>query len=159
MDSAAVIGKVGQNAQLQLVTFEVAGEEYAVDILAVREINRMMDLTRVPQSPAEVEGVINLRGRIIPVVDLRRRFGMASAERTESSRIVVVEVGGRVLGFVVDRVHEVLRVSGDIVEPAPAMACSIRSDFIAGVGKLKDRLLILLDLGKLFGSGVDALAA
>ncbi len=159
MDSNAIAGKVGQATQLQLVTFEVAGEEYAVDILAVREINRMMDLTRVPQSPPEVEGVINLRGKIIPVVDLRRRFGMATAERTESSRIVVVEVGGRVLGFVVDRVHEVLRLSSDIVEPAPAMACSIRSEFIAGVGKLADRLLILLDLDKLFGAEAAAVAA
>jgi purine-binding chemotaxis protein CheW len=159
MESAVIAGKVGQGTQLQLVTFEVASEEYAVDILAVREINRMMDLTRVPQSPPEVEGVINLRGKIIPVVDLRRRFGMASAERTDASRIIVVEVGGRVLGFVVDRVHEVLRVSSDIVEPAPAMTCSVRSEFIAGVGKLADRLLILLDLDKLFGSDAHALAA
>ncbi|MBM4107518.1 MAG: chemotaxis protein CheW [Phycisphaerae bacterium] len=138
--------------QLQLVTFDVADEEFAVDILAVREINRMMTLTRVPQSPPEVEGVINLRGKIIPVLDLRRRFGMPAGERTERSRIIVVEVNGRVLGFIVDGVHEVLRISGDIVEPAPAMVCSIDSEFIEGVGKLNDRLIILLNLGKLFGA-------
>ncbi|NUQ53334.1 MAG: chemotaxis protein CheW [Phycisphaerales bacterium] len=138
--------------QLQLVTFEVAGEEFAVDILAVQEINRMMDLTRVPQSPPEVEGVINLRGKIIPVLDLRKRFGFPTTERGEDTRIVVVEVQGRVLGFLVDKVHEVLRISSEIVEPAPAMVCSINADFIAGVGKLNDRLLILLDLQKLFGS-------
>jgi purine-binding chemotaxis protein CheW len=144
--------------QLQLVTFEVAGEEFAVDILAVQEINRMMDLTRVPQSPPEVEGVINLRGKIIPVLDLRKRFGFPPAERGEDTRIVVVEVQGRVLGFLVDKVHEVLRISSEIVEPAPAMVCSINADFIAGVGKLNDRLLILLDLEKLFGSAALGVA-
>jgi purine-binding chemotaxis protein CheW len=136
--------------QLQLVTFEVANEEFAVDILAVQEINRMMELTRVPQSPPEVEGVINLRGKIIPVIDLRRKFGMAESEKNEASRIIVVEVHKRVIGFIVDRVHEVLRISSDIVEPAPAMVCSIDSEFIAGVGKLQDRLIILLDIAKLF---------
>lgn len=138
--------------QLQLVTFEVASEEFAVDILAVQEINRMMSLTRVPQCPPDVEGVINLRGKIIPVLDLRKRFGFPTLERNEENRIVVVEVKGKVLGFIVDRVHEVLRISSDIVEPAPTMVCSIDSEFIAGVGKLKDRLIILLDLCKLFAA-------
>lgn len=136
--------------QLQLVTFEVAGEEYAVDILTVQEINRMMPLTRVPQSPPQVEGVINLRGRIIPVLDLRTRFGIAKGDQTEHSRIIVVQIHGRVLGFIVDRVHEVLRIPSSIVEPAPEMICSIDSEFVQGVGKLEDRLLILLDLAKLF---------
>ncbi len=136
---------------LQLVSFEVGGEEFAIDILAVQEINRMMDITRAPHSPPEVEGVINLRGRIIPVLDLRRRFGMETREFDQDSRIVVVEVAGRVLGFIVDRVHEVLRISKNIVEPPPAMITSVNSDFISGVGKLEDRLLILLNLNKLFG--------
>ncbi len=146
--------------QLQLVTFGLGSEEFAVDILAVQEINRMMALTRVPQSPPEVEGVINLRGKIIPVVDLRKRFGLAATERNEHSRIIVVEVHNKVLGFIVDRVSEVLRISSTIVEPAPSMVCSVDSDFIAGVGKLEDRLLILLDLPKLFDSGsVGAMTA
>ncbi len=139
-------------SQLQLVTFGLGDEEFAVDILKVQEINRMMALTRVPSSPPEVEGVINLRGKIIPVVDLRRRFGLPPAERSAQSRIVVVEVHGRVIGFVVDRVSEVLRISRGIVEPAPSMVCSVDSDFIEGVGKLEDRLLILLDLARLFNS-------
>ncbi len=139
-------------AQLQLVTFGLGEEEFAVDILKVQEINRMMSLTRVPSSPPEVEGVINLRGKIIPVVDLRRRFSLPPAERSAQSRIVVVEVHGRVIGFVVDRVSEVLRISRSIVEPAPAMVCSVDSDFIEGVGKLEDRLLILLDLARLFNT-------
>lgn len=138
------------SSELQLVTFEVANEEFAVDILAVQEINRMMELTRVPQSPREVEGVINLRGKIIPVMDLRTKFGMPGAERTEANRIIVVEVHKKVIGFIVDRVHEVLRISSEVVDPAPAMVCSIDSEFIAGVGKLQDRLIILLDIAKLF---------
>jgi len=120
VDAADLTGSGATSAdQLQFVTFEVAGEEFAVDILSVHEINRMIELTRVPQSPPEVEGVINLRGKIIPVLDLRRRFNMPEAERTEQSRIIVVEVHNRVIGFIVDRVHEVLRISSSIVEPAP----------------------------------------
>lgn len=138
--------------QLQLVTFEVAGEEFAVDILRVQEINRMMTFTRVPGSPPDIEGVINLRGKIIPVCDLRKRFGLPPAERSDSSRIIVVEVHGKVLGFIVDRVNEVLRISSSIVEPAPPTATTVDSDSIAGVGKLEDRLLILLDLAKLFAA-------
>lgn len=149
----------GTGDQLQLVTFEVAGEEFAVDILAVQEINRMMDLTRVPQSPPEVEGVINLRGKIIPVLDLRKRFGFAVGQKNDQNRIIVVEVHNRVLGFIVDRVHEVLRIEKSIVEAAPPMVCSIDSDFIQGVGKLKDRLLILLDLSKLFAADTANLTA
>jgi purine-binding chemotaxis protein CheW len=136
--------------QLQLVTFDVADEEFAVDILAVHEINRMMPLTRVPQCPREVEGVINLRGRIIPVLDLRARFGLEPKERDEQNRIIVVEVHGKTIGFIVDRVHEVLRIDGGIVDPPPDLVCSLNSDFIAGVGRLDDRLLILLDIDRLF---------
>jgi purine-binding chemotaxis protein CheW len=143
--------------QLQLVTFEVASEEFAVDILSVQEINRMMQITRVPQSPPEVEGVINLRGKIIPVLDLRRKLRLPSAERTEHNRIVVVEVSGRVLGFIVDRVHEVLRIDSGVVEAAPSMTGSIDSDFIAGVGKLDDRLIIMLDLERLFARDAERL--
>lgn len=144
--------------QLQLVTFVVGSEEFAIPILSVQEINRMMQITRVPQSPAFVEGVINLRGKIIPVVDLRRRFGHAQQDHTGDNRIIVVEVAGRVIGFSVDRVNEVLRISSGIVEPPPAMVCGMGSDYVQGVGKLDDRLLILLDLDRLFGSS-EMLAA
>ncbi|MFP4144313.1 MAG: chemotaxis protein CheW [Phycisphaeraceae bacterium] len=136
--------------QLQLVTFEVGEEEFAVDILAVQEIIRMMQLTRVPQSPPSVEGVINLRGQITPVIDLRQRFGLPGQEPNSDSRIIVVEVRGRVLGFIVDRVHEVLRISHQIVDPAPKLGDHLDSDYVRGVGKLEDRLLILLDLERLF---------
>lgn len=135
---------------LQLVSFVVGNEEFAVPILAVQEINRMMQITAVPQSPPFVEGVINLRGKIIPVIDLRKRFGMPPAEDTSDARIIVVEVAQRVIGFTVDRVNEVLRIAADIVDPAPQMVVGVDSEFIQGVGKLADRLLILLSLEKLF---------
>jgi purine-binding chemotaxis protein CheW len=139
-------------SQLQLVTFEVGSEQFAIDILSVQEINRMMQITRVPQSPDCLEGVINLRGRIIPVVDLRKRFGLAKSDHNTDSRIVVVEVTGRVIGFIVDRVNEVLRVDASIVDAAPAMTVSVERDYIRGVAKLENRLVILLDLSRLFAS-------
>lgn len=143
---------------LQLVTFGVGNEEFAIPILSVQEINRMMQITRVPHAPEFVEGVINLRGKIIPVVDLRRRFGLTQIENAAETRIVVVEVSSRVIGFTVDRVSEVLRVPTSIVEPAPAMVSGVDSDYVEGVGKLEDRLLILLSLGRLFNMDeLDAL--
>jgi len=152
----------GENL-LQLVSFVVGSEEFAVPILAVHEINRMMEITRVPQSPPFVEGVINLRGKIIPVVDLRKRFGMMASEQTSEHRIVVVEVAKRVIGFTVDRVNEVLRIPTSIVEPPPPMIAGIDSEYIESVGKLDDRLLILLDLNRLFAAemieDLDAIAA
>ncbi|MEI7656815.1 MAG: chemotaxis protein CheW [Phycisphaerae bacterium] len=141
---------------LQLVTFEVGSEQFAIDILAVQEINRMMQITRVPRSEECLEGVINLRGRIIPVVDLRKRFGLPPAERSADSRIVVVEVGGRVIGFIVDRVNEVLRVDGSIVDPPPSMTAGFERDYIRGVAKLATRLVILLDLPRLFAGDAAA---
>lgn len=137
---------------LQLVSFMVGTEEFAVPILSVQEINRMMQITRVPQSPPFIEGVINLRGKIIPVMDLRKRFGLQETGDASDERIIVVEVGARVIGFTVDQVNEVLRISADIVEPPPAMVCGVDSDYVQGVGKLEDRLLILLDLDRLFNS-------
>jgi purine-binding chemotaxis protein CheW len=152
-------GNSNDREQLQLVTFEVGEEEFAIDILAVQEINRMMQITRVPQSPSSVEGVINLRGRIIPVIDLRRRFNLEPRAHGADSRIIVIEIHGKVLGFIVDRVDEVLRVSGNVVEPTPDLITSVDSDYIRGVGKLQDRLLILLDLQKLFGDVAAQAAA
>lgn len=137
---------------LQLVSFVVGTEEFAIPILSVQEINRMMTITRVPQSPPFIEGVINLRGKIIPVMDLRKRFGMEAQAVNADARIIVVEVASRVIGFTVDRVNEVLRIGANIVEPPPAMVCGVDADYVQGVGKLADRLLILLNLERLFNS-------
>jgi purine-binding chemotaxis protein CheW len=138
---------------LQLVTFHVDEEEFGVGILDVREINRMMEITRVPHAPAFVEGVVNLRGQVIPVVDLRKRFCLGGVERDKNTRIVVVELEETVVGFLVDSVSEVLRVPMSIVEPPPPIVGSIESEYIEGVVKLEDRLLILLDLRRLLNRG------
>lgn len=147
---AAKSGRQTDGELLQLVSFVVGNEEFAVPILTVQEINRMMQITRVPQSPMFVEGVINLRGRIIPVIDLRRRFGLETQNHNSDSRIIVVEVEERTLGFVVDKVQEVLRIEQRVVEAAPDMVTSLQSEYIDGIAKLEDRLLILLNLNRLF---------
>jgi purine-binding chemotaxis protein CheW len=134
---------------LQLVTFKVEGEEFGVDILRVQEIIRSMEVTRVPKAPAFVEGVINLRGKVIPIIDLRKRFGIGQRAHDRDTRIIVMEISSAVVGFVVDSVSEVLRLPADTVEPTPAVVTSVDSDYISGVGKLDDRLLILLELDKL----------
>ena len=135
--------------RLQLVSFTVGTELFAVNILSVQEINRMMSLTKVPQSPEGVEGVINLRGKIIPVLDLRVQFNITPSELDEHSRIVVVEVQGNTIGFIVDSVHEVLTINRSVIEPTPSMTTSINANYVAGVAKLEDQLLILLDLNSL----------
>lgn len=144
--------KAVQGEQLQLVSFSVGDELFAVDILRVQEINRMMALTKVPQSPKGVEGVINLRGRIIPVLDLREQFGFAKSERTEHTRIIVVEVRSQTIGFVVDSVYEVMRIQSNIIEPNPQFGVSIDSSYVKGVAKLDNQLLILVELDKLLDS-------
>jgi purine-binding chemotaxis protein CheW len=138
----------GADDLLQLVSFNIGGEEFGVDILQVQEINRMLDVTRVPNAPEYVDGVINLRGKVIPIVNLRRRFGMDRKERDKNTRIVVVELGGQVVGFVVDAVSEVLRISRSVTEAPPSIVGGVRDEYITAVGKLEDRLLILLDLNK-----------
>ena len=149
-DSHASSG-AGSPDQMQLVTFELAGECFAVDIHAVREINRLMEITRVPKSPEEIAGVINLRGKIFPVVELRKKFGFPEASSNDQTRIVVLEYGGRETGFIVDRVHEVLRIDSSVVDPTPEVMGTVDADFIKGIAKLEGKLLIVLDLEKLFG--------
>jgi purine-binding chemotaxis protein CheW len=136
------------NELLQLVSFKIGDEEFGVDILKVQEINRMLDVTQVPNAPPYVDGVINLRGKVIPIMDLRSRFGMARRERDKNSRIVVVELNGKIVGFVVDSVNEVLRIPKSVTEPPPSLVAGINTEYITAVGKLDDRLLILLDLDK-----------
>lgn len=131
---------------LQLVSFVVENEEFGVDILRVQEIIRPIEITRVPNAPSFVEGVINLRGRIIPVVDLRKRFGFEPRDRDQDTRIVVVELRDKVIGFMTDAVKEVIRINQEVIEPPPDLAVGIDAHYIRSVAKLEDRLLILLDL-------------
>lgn len=133
---------------IQLVSFNVGNEEFGVDILLVQEINRMADLTRVPNSPDYIRGVINLRGKVIPIIDLRKRLKLPNKQTDHETRIVVVEINEKVVGFIVDKVNEVTRISKDTTEPAPSMVGGVEKDFITSIAKLEDRLLILLDLEK-----------
>jgi purine-binding chemotaxis protein CheW len=132
----------------QLVVFQLGAELYGVEIARVHEIIRLQTVTRVPHAPAFVEGVINLRGKVIPVVDLRRRFGLPLADHTRASRIVVVEIGDQVVGIVVDGVSEVLRVNKGTIEPPSPVVAGIESDYLHGIAKLPERLVILLNLDR-----------
>jgi purine-binding chemotaxis protein CheW len=140
---------------LQLVSFTIGGEEFGVDILKVQEINRMLEVTRVPNAPEYVDGVINLRGKVIPIIDLRRRFSMERKEHDKNTRIVVVELRGKIIGFVVDAVSEVLRIPRSVTEPPPRIVSGVDAAFITAVGKLEDRLLILIDLDKVITLNED----
>ena len=111
-----------------------------------------MEITKVPRAQDFVEGVINLRGKVIPIIDLRRRFGLDSKPHDKDTRIIVIEINNMIVGFVVDSVSEVLRIPAGTVEPPPPVVAGVESEYISGVGKLQDRLLILLDLDKLLSS-------
>ncbi len=138
----------GADELLQLVSFKIGSEEFGVEILKVQEINRMVEITKVPQAPEYVEGVINLRGKVIPIIDLRKRFNLEIKEYDKNTRIVVVDITGNIMGMVVDSVSEVLRLPQSTIEPPPEIVTGINSDYIKGVAKLEDRLLIFLDLSK-----------
>ena len=138
-----------EDGLLQLVTFHIGEEEFGVDILAVQEIIRMMQITPVPRAPVYIDGVINLRGKVIPVVNMRSRFSLPVQEPTPHTRIVVMEFDQKIVGFLVDAVSEVLRIPSSTVEDPPPVVAGIGSEYIRGVGKLDERLLILLDLDRL----------
>ncbi len=134
--------------EMQLVVFSLGREEFAVEVTQVREIMRMEEITRMPKSPHFVEGIINLRGQIIAVIDLAKRLNLESAERSGESRIIVVEAEDVKVGMIVDSVSEVLRVGADAVEPSPTLAADISGAYLQGVVKEDNRLIILLDLTK-----------
>ncbi len=133
-------------AEMQLVVFELADESYGVDISRVQDINRMQEITEIPHAPESVVGVINLRGHVIPVIDLRKRFGLPPAEHTKDTRIVVVHMENNLIGMIVDAVSKVLRIPADIVEPPSPVLASIDSSYLRGIAKLEDKLVVLLDL-------------
>jgi len=143
----------GVDDLLQLVSFKIGSEEFGVDILKVREIIRMVAITKVPQAPSYVDGVINLRGKVIPIVDLRKRFNLEAKEYDKNTRIVVVDIVGNIMGMVVDSVSEVLRLPSNTIEPPPEIVTGINSEYINGVAKLDNRLLIFLDLSKVIDVG------
>jgi len=145
-------GSTASAGLLQLVTFKLGDGEYGVDILKVQEINRMVDITAVPNAPPYLEGVINLRGKVIPVINLRKRFGLDAKGADAQARIIVVDVGTTV-GLIVDSVSEVLRLPSEGVEPPPPLTGGVSSEYVKGIGRLEDRLLILLDIDRLLSNG------
>lgn len=133
----------------QIVVFELANEHYGVDIATVESIIKTQSITSVPQAPSFVEGITNLRGSVLPVIDLRKRFALCKKEETKNSRIMVVSIQNTKVGMIVDGVSEVLRVSDEAIEPTPPLVTGVDASFITGIAKLDDHLIILLDLKKI----------
>ena len=132
-------------ADVQLVIFKLENEDYGLPISKVQEINRMVAVTKLPQTPDFMEGIINLQERVIPVVDLRKRFGFTAEEYQDATRIMVVDISGQTLGLVVDAVNEVVKIAGDCIEPPP-QSFVMNAQFVQGIAKMADRLVILLDI-------------
>jgi purine-binding chemotaxis protein CheW len=153
MDQAV---KVMANQEGKYLTFTLAEEEYGIGILKIKEIIGMMSITSVPRTPDFVKGVINLRGQVIPVVDLRRRFGMDEIDYTERTCIIVVEIKGEtgtvMIGIVVDSVSEVLNIKGEDIEPTPTFGARLNTDYILGMAKMGGGVKILLDIDKVLSS-------
>jgi purine-binding chemotaxis protein CheW len=138
-----------KNETQQLVAFFLANEEYGVPIIQVQEVIRKPDITRIPGMPDFVDGVINLRGKIIPIIDLRKRFGLAQTDDSDKTRIIVTKATDQILGLVVDGVSEVVHLMKEQVEPIPASIAAIDAEYLSGVGKFDKRIIILLNLEKL----------
>jgi purine-binding chemotaxis protein CheW len=132
----------------QIVVFNLAGEQYGVHISKVESIIKMQAITKLPHAPRYVEGITNLRGRVVPIIDLHRRFDLNDKPSTADDRIIVVNTSGEDIGLVVDEVSEVLTINEQAVEPAPNITTTIDSSFITGIAKIDQRLVILLDLEK-----------
>lgn len=139
--------------EIQIVGLRIGRETFGIPIALVREIVRVPEITSVPNAPSYVEGVINLRGKIISVIDLRKRFGDPDLELTKKTRVVVVEIENRTVGLVVNSASEVLKLSPSDIEPPSSVFPDGEMDYVTGVGKLKDRLIILLELNKILKSG------
>lgn len=134
----------------QLIGFRLDGEDYAIAIRTIQEIILMKPITRLPRAPDSIEGLINLRGTVIPIVSLRKRFGLAPREFDDETRTVVVNSHGKTVGLIVDEVTQVMKVAADQIQPVPISVTAIARRFISGLAQLEDRLLIILDIDKLF---------
>jgi purine-binding chemotaxis protein CheW len=150
MDTAAAHSEV-----IQFVTFKLAGQKYAVDILKVQEIENMREITTIPNAPAYLEGAVNLRGKVIPVINLRKKFSFGDHDGKDRSKIVILDIGGVIMGAMVDSVSDVIRVSSGVVEPPPSVSSNGNSRFITGIAKLSEGLVIILDVDRLFGDEMN----
>ena len=140
-------------SEQQYVIFQLGKETFGVDIAKVWEIINFQHITKVPQAAEFIEGIINLRGKVIPVLDLRKRFCLEAIEESKAMRIIVVEIKGNVMGIMVDGVSEVLRINSDIVEAPPAAITNVDVDYLEGVAKLEDKLIIMLNIEKVLSAG------
>ena len=148
--------RTNPTGSMQLVSFKLSDETYGIEITKIREIILVGEITRVPETPHYIKGLINLRSSVIPVIDLRARFSLAENELTQDSRIMVLNVGRRTIGIVVDSVNEVLRVSQEQISPAPPTVASLGNQYMTGLVRLEEQLLILLDVDRLFGEEATA---
>ena len=146
------MAETSKTGESQLVVFVMENEEFACSIQNVREVLKMIKVTPLPRSLDFVEGVINMRGEVLPVIDLRKRFSLPEAERTDESRIIIVEVEERMVGLIVDSVREVLSMPNQQIQEAPSQVAGGKTDLIMGVGKVEDRMLIILDLDRILTS-------
>lgn len=137
---------------IQLVSFMLAEEEYGVEVLKVREIIRMPTITKMPNVPQHIEGIINLRGKVIPIISMRRRFSLMENDNNSQTRIIIMDVSGSLTGFIVDAVSEVIRIHSSEIQPPPSMVLSggIGQEFITGVFNHAERLLIIMDVDRMF---------
>lgn len=141
------------NELIQLVSFKLDNEEFGIEVLKVREIIRMITITHMPNTPFYMEGVINLRGKVIPIVSMRKKFNLMDSENSSQTRIIVMDIGGELMGFIVDAVSEVIRVSANEIQPPPnVVSGGIDQECITGVINQAERLLVLLNLENLFSS-------
>ncbi len=152
-----------ENTTIEALAFRLGNEEYGIDILKVQEIRSQDPMTRIANAPDFIQGVVNLRGVIVPIVDLRLRFQFARREADQFTVVIVLNIAGRVIGMVVDSVSDVVRLGPDDIRPAPQMGSAFDTDFLLGLGTIDGRMLILLDIERLMSSDelglVDRLAA
>jgi purine-binding chemotaxis protein CheW len=148
--SAEGVGRRSDGSVIQLVGFRLANEDYAIAITKIQEIILMKPITRIPQVPDFIEGLINLRGSVIPIINLRKRFGLPHHEVDDETRTVVVNIHGKTVGCIVDAVTQVMRINRDQIQPPPLSFLAISHQYIAGLARIDERLLIILDIERLF---------
>lgn len=146
------------SSEIQLVAFKLGREEYSVSILQVQEIKRITEITRVPHTPDYIKGVINLRGSVLPVIDLKKRLNLPQQASTEDTRIIIVKVDELSVGMIVDAVSEVMTINQENIDSPDVVVGSVASNYLSGVGKLDNRLLILLNLEEIIGIGQEVKA-
>ncbi len=154
-----MIEKTFSDSEMQLVVFKLGREEYGVSILQVQEIKRMTDITRVPHTPDYIKGVINLRGSVLPVLDIKKRLGLPPQEYNDNTRIIIVKIEDIVIGIIVDAVSEVMAINQENIEEPQVAVGGISANYLSGVGKLENRLLILLNMEAIIGIGQDVKAS